>query len=159
MERFTSSLNLDGYFDVFKFPSSSLLNMICKDVPLLMYSLFLGCPATLVIGCGVDLSSALLNSRISDIVLIGLLGVCVLLGFVLAGVLPFLFTLSFLSHSPGSCMVILLYFLLCCFNFLLFVFHAVCIGFDLHRPTLLGFLDDCTISFHGTTLSSGFVSE
>ena len=149
-----------GTLMLLSFPSSSLLNRMCKDIPLSIYSLFLGCPATLVIGCGVDLSSTLLNSCISDIVLIGLLGVYSLLSFTLAGIFPFMGTLSFLSRSPGSCMVILLDFLLCCCNFLLLiVLCAVCIGFDLRGPTLLGFLDCRTTSFHGTILSSGLVSE
>ena len=83
-----------------------------------------------------------------------------LLGFVLAGVLPFLVTLSFLSHSPGSCMVTLLDSLLCCFNsLLLVVFCAVCVGFDLRGLILLGFLDGRTTSFHETTLSSESVSD
>ena len=95
-----------------------------------------------------------------DIVLIGLLDVPELLGFVLAGVLPFLVTLSFLSHSPGSCMVTLLDFLLCCFNFLLLVvLRAICIEFDLRGPTLVDFLDGHITSFHGTISSSWFASE
>ena len=57
-------------------------------------------------------------------------------------------------------MVTLLDFLLCCCDFLLLVvFRAVCIGFDLRGPTLLGLLDDHTTSFHGTISSSGSVSE
>ena len=115
---------------------------------------------TLVIRCGVDLSSALLNSRISDIVLIGLLGVCALLGFVLVGVLSLLVALFFLSRSPGNYKVTLLDFLFLCRNFLLLVvFSAVCIGFDLRGPTLLGFLDGRTTSFPGIISSSGSVSE
>ena len=149
-----------GTLMLLSFPSSSLLNRMCKDAPLSMYSLFLGCPATLVIRCGVDLLSTLLNSWISDIVLIGSLGVYSLLSFISAGVLPLLGPLPFLSRSPGSCMVTLLDFLLCCCNFLLLVvFRAVCIGFDLRGPTLLGFLDGCTTSFHGTISLSGSVSE
>ena len=86
---------------------------------------------------------------------------CVLTAdFILARILPFLVTLPFLSRSPGSCMVTLLDFVLCCCNFLLLViFRAVCIGFDLCGPPLLGFLDGCTTSFHETILSSGLVSE
>ena len=141
-------------------PISSLLNRMCKDAPLSMYSLFLVCPATLVIRCGVDLSSALLNSRILDIVLIGLLGVSALLCFVLFGVLSLLVALYFLAQSPGNYKVTLLDFLFFCRNFLLLVvFSAVCIGLDLRGPTLLGFLDGRTTSFHESTSLIGPVSK
>ena len=70
-----------GTFMSLSSPSSSLLNRMCKDAPLSMYSWFLGCPATLVIRCGVELSSTLLNSGMSDIILIGSSGVCSLLNF------------------------------------------------------------------------------
>ena len=141
-------------------PSSSLLNMMCKDALLLMYSLFLECPATLVICCGVELLSTLLNSWMWDIVLIGLLGVCSLLSFISTGVLPLLGPWIFLSRTSNSCKVTLLGFLFFCCNFLLLVvFCAVYIGFNLRGPTLLGFLDDHTSFFHESTSSSGSVSK
>ena len=95
-----------------------------------------------------------------DIVLIGSLGVCSFLSFISTGVSPLLGPLIFLSRSPGSCKVTLLYFLFFCRNFLLLViFSAVCIGFDLRGPTLLGFLDGHITSFPETILSSGSISE
>ena len=160
MEWFTSSLDLEGYFYVIKFPNSSLLNRMCKDALLLMYSRFLGCPATLVMHCGVELSTTLLNSWRSDIVLIGLLGACSLLGFIWPGVFSLLEPLFLLSRSSCICILTFLDFLFLCCNFLLLiVFLAVCIGFDLRGPTLLGFLDGHTTSFHESTSSSGLVSE
>ena len=141
-------------------PNSSLLNRMFKDAPLSIYSQFLGCPATLVICCGVELSSTLLHSWRSDIVLIGLLGVYSLLGFIWPGVLSLLDSLFLLSRSSGICIVTLLDFLFfCCHFLLLVVFLTVCIGFDLCGSTLLDFLDGCTTSFHESTSSSGPVSE
>ena len=57
-------------------------------------------------------------------------------------------------------MVTLLDFLFFCRNFfLLVVFRAVCIGFDLRESTLLGFLDGHKTSLHESTSSSGSVSK
>ena len=141
-------------------PSSSLSNRMWKDAPLSMYSRFLGCLATLVIRCGVDLSPTLLNSWISDIVLIGSLDVCSFLSFIKSGVLSLLDYFFFLSRLTGICKVTLLDFLLFCRNFLMFVvFRAVCIGLNLRGSTLLGFLDGRTTSFHESTSSSGSVSK
>ena len=83
MEWFTSSLDLEGfvYVMLWSFPNDSLLNRMCKDAPLSMYSRSFGCPVTLVMRCGVEPLSKLLNSLRLDIVLIGLL-VCPLQDFV-----------------------------------------------------------------------------
>ena len=125
-----------------------------------MYSRFFGCPVTVIICCGIESVSTLLNSWRSDIVLIGLLGVYSLLGFIWPGVLSLLNSLFLLLRSSGICIVTLLDFLFFYRNFLLLVvFFTVYIVFDLRGSTLLGFLDDCTTSFHESTPLSGLVSE
>ena len=99
-----------------------------------MYSRFFRCPATLVMSCGVEPSSTLLNSWRSDIVLIRLLGVYSFLGFIWPGVLSLLGSLFLLLRSLGTCMVTLLDFLFFCHNFccwlfsLLFVLDSIWVG-------------------------------
>ena len=145
-------------------PPSSLLNKMCKDAPLSMYKRFFGCSATLFMRCGVESLPSLLDSWMSDIVLIGSFGgsfgVLTLLGFLWLGVLLLLGSLLLFLRSSGICIVTLLDFLFFCRVFLLFVvFFIVCIGFNLRGSTLLGFLVGCATSFHQSTSLNGSISE